>query len=316
MKCIITGVAGFIGSHLAQKLVAEGHEVIGIDCFTDYYARPIKEENLKELKGKPQFHLLEKDLVNIDLKREIPKVDWIFHHAAQAGVRKSWGKYFEQYTRSNILATQVLLEYCREIEINKFIYASSSSIYGESKDLPLTEGSLPQPISPYGVTKLAAEHLCLLYWKNYQIPVIILRYFTVYGPRQRPDMAFNLFIRSILKNEEITLFGDGNQTRDFTFITDIIQANLLAVNSNFQGEILNIGGGTQISLKEAIQLLGEISKKAIKVKKLEVQKGDVKHTLADISRAKKLLGYNPKVKLKDGLREEYEWLKKNLHLYE
>lgn len=316
MRCLVTGVAGFIGSHLAQRLVAEGHDVVGIDCFTDYYARSIKEQNLKGLTGNSHFRFIEKDLVDMDSGENISGVDWIFHQAAQAGVRSSWGKYFEHYTRSNILATQVLLEYCRGKEIKKFIYASSSSIYGNSEDLPLTEGSMPKPISPYGVTKLAAEHLCLLYWKNYQIPVINLRYFTVYGPRQRPDMAFNLFIRALLKDEEITLYGDGEQTRDFTFISDIIDANLCAAQSDVAGETMNIGGGSQTSMHKVIHSLGEMGKKTVRVKMLEAQKGDVRHTLADISKARKLIGYNPSVQLKDGLKEEYEWLKENVHLYE
>lgn len=309
-------MAGFIGSHLAHRLVAEGHDVVGIDCFTDYYTRSIKEHNLQELRGKSHFKFIEKDLVDMEIGRDISGVDWVFHQAAQAGVRSSWGRYFEHYIRSNILATQLLLEYCRGKEIKKFIYASSSSIYGDSDDLPLIEGSVPKPVSPYGVTKLAGEHLCLLYWKNYQIPVINLRYFTVYGPRQRPDMAFNLFIRAILKDESITLYGDGKQTRDFTYISDIIDANLRAAQSTVAGEIMNIGGGSQTSMQEVIRSLGEMSKKTIRVNTVDAQKGDVRHTLADISKARKLIGYNPTVQLKDGLKQEYEWLRENIHLYE
>jgi UDP-glucose 4-epimerase len=297
-------------------LITEGHDVLGIDCFTDYYPRLIKEKNLQEVKGNSRFRFIEKDLVDMNVGEIISRVDWIFHHAAQAGVRSSWGRFFEHYTRSNILATQVLLEACKEKEIKKFIYASSSSIYGDSEDLPLTESSIPKPISPYGVTKLACEHLCLLYWKNFRVPIINLRYFTVYGPRQRPDMAFNLFIRAMIKDEEITLYGDGNQTRDFTFISDIIDANLLAAQSTVAGETMNIGGGSQTSLHEVIHLLSKMASKTLRVKTVDVQKGDVRHTLADISKVRKLIGYNPGVPLKDGLRKEYEWLRKNIHLYE
>jgi UDP-glucose 4-epimerase len=297
-------------------LIAEGHTVVGIDCFTDYYPRSIKEQNLKELKGNPRFQFIEQDLVEMDIEKHLSGADWIFHQAAQAGVRTSWGKYFEHYTRDNIQATQVLLEACKGTEVKKFIYASSSSIYGDSEDLPLTEESKPKPISPYGVTKLACEHLCLLYWKNFRIPIINLRYFTVYGPRQRPDMAFSLFIRSILKDEEIVLYGDGEQTRDFTFISDIIDANLLAAQSTVAGETINIGGGSRISLHEVINYLRKISQKTIKIKRQNAQKGDVRHTLAGVTKARKLLGYKPHVQLNNGLREEYEWLKKNLHLYE
>ena len=316
MRCLVTGVAGFIGSHLAQKLIAEGHDVTGIDCFTDYYPRSIKEHNLKGLKDNPRFQFIEQDLVSMDMEKQICRTDWVFHQAAQAGVRTSWGNYFEHYTHDNILATQSLLEACKGTGIKKFVYASSSSIYGDSGDLPLTEESMPKPISPYGVTKLACEHLCLLYWKNFQVPVINLRYFTVYGPRQRPDMAFNLFIRSILKDEEIVLYGDGEQTRDFTFISDIIEANLLAAPSTVTGETINIGGGSQTSMLEVIRSLGEISGKTVKIKRQEAQKGDVRHTLADVTRARRLIGYNPRIRLKNGLRTEYEWLSKNIDLYE
>jgi nucleoside-diphosphate-sugar epimerase len=316
VRCLVTGAAGFIGSHLAQKLVAEGHDVTGIDCFTDYYPRSIKEHNLKGLEGNPRFQFIEQDLVRMDMEKHIPRIDWVFHQAAQAGVRTSWGNYFEHYTHDNILATQSLLEACKGTGIKKFVSASSSSIYGDSEDLPLTEESMPKPISPYGVTKLACEYLCLLYWKNFQVPVINLRYFTVYGPRQRPDMAFNLFIRSILKDEEIVLYGDGEQTRDFTFISDIIEANLLAAPSTFTGETINIGGGSQTSMLEVIRSLGEISGKTVKIKRQEAQKGDVRHTLADVTKARRLIGYNPRIQLKNGLREEYEWLSKNIDLYE
>jgi UDP-glucose 4-epimerase len=290
--------------------------VVGIDSFTDYYPRSIKEHNVEELQGNPRFQFIEKDLVEMDMGKHLSGIDWVFHHAAQAGVRASWGKYFEHYTRSNIQATQVLLEACKETEVRKFIYASSSSIYGDSEDLPLTEESMPKPISPYGVTKLAGEHLCLLYWKNFRVPIINLRYFTVYGPRQRPDMAFNLFIRAILKDEEIVLYGDGEQTRDFTFVSDIIDANLLAAQSTVAGETINIGGGSQTSLLEVISHLRNVSQRNIKVKRSDAQKGDVRHTLADITKARELIGYNPHVQLKNGLREEYEWLRMNAHLYE
>jgi len=315
LRCLVTGVAGFIGSHLAQRLIAEGHDVLGIDCFTDYYPRSIKQQNLNELKDNPRFQFYEKDLLEMDIKGLLSGVDWVFHQAAQAGVRASWGKYFEHYTRNNIQATQVLLEACKETEIKKFIYASSSSIYGDSHDLPLTEESRPKPISPYGVTKLACEYLCLLYWKNFRIPIINLRYFTVYGPRQRPDMAFNLFIRAIHKDEEIIIYGDGKQTRDFTFISDIIDANLLAAQSTVSGETINIGGGSQASILDVISHLREIIRRTIRIKELDAQKGDVRHTLADITKARDLIGYHPHISLINGLKEEYTWLNRNLHLF-
>jgi len=317
LKCLVTGVAGFIGSHLAERLLAGGHSVIGVDCFTDYYARSLKEQNLAEIKGNPLFQFIEHDLAEMDLAPLISDADWVFHQAAQAGVRASWGSYFEHYIRNNIHSTQALLEACKNSAVKRFIYASSSSVYGDSDDLPLTEGSLPRPVSPYGVTKLAGEHLCRLYEKNFRIPTVSLRYFTVYGPRQRPDMAFNLFIRALMDGREILLYGDGLQTRDFTFISDIVEANISAAESNLAvGETINVGGGSQVSVNDVISRLQEITRHSVKVKRLGFQKGDVRHTLADISKARSLLGYRPLVKLQEGLKEEYDWLNRNRKMYE
>jgi UDP-glucose 4-epimerase len=310
MRSLVTGVAGFIGSHLAERLISEGYEVIGVDCFTDYYARSIKEQNLKELLKEPGFTFLEENLLETDLRKILIGVDCIFHQAAQAGVRASWGEEFEIYTSLNVLATQRLLEACKDSKIGRFVYASSSSVYGDSEELPLREGSLLKPISPYGVTKLAGEHLCCSYWKNYQIPVISLRYFTVYGPRQRPDMAFHKFIRAILNGEQIEIYGDGKQTRDFTFISDAVSGNILAMNSDAEGEVFNIGGGSRVLLNEVLDSIQKIAGKTAEIVYRDVQKGDVRHTLADTSKAKKYLGYNPMIDLETGLAEQWKWLKK------
>ena len=214
MKALVTGCAGFIGSNLTDRLLDLGCEVIGIDCFTDYYSRTIKEANLSNALKDSNFKLREDDILHT---YKFPEVDYVFHLAAQAGVRASWGKSFEIYTKNNIEATQKLLEYYKDINIKKFVYSSSSSVYGDAK-LPMKEDSLLKPISPYGASKLAAEHLCYLYWKNYNVPTVSLRYFTVYGPRQRPYMAIHKFINSILNDEQIAIFGNGEQTRDFTFV--------------------------------------------------------------------------------------------------
>jgi len=238
MKALVTGCAGFIGSHLTERLLREGYEVIGIDCFTDYYAREIKERNTENALNQKNFKLIEEDILEMD---KFPEVDYVFHEAAQAGVRASWGKSFKIYTRNNIETTQKLLEFYKDLNIKKFVYASSSSVYGDA-ELPMKEDSLLKPVSPYGVTKLAAENLCYLYWKNYNVPTVSVRYFTVYGPRQRPDMAIHKFVKAIFNGDEITVFGDGTQTRDFTYVDDAVEATILAAESNSIGEVYNIGG--------------------------------------------------------------------------
>jgi len=309
MKILVTGCAGFIGSHLAERLCEMGEDVIGIDCFTDYYPRAIKEANLGKLKGCKNFKFIEADLNEIDLGLLLKDIDAVFHQAAQAGVRASWGKSFEIYTRNNILATQKLLEAAKKSNLKKFIYASSSSVYGDAEKLPLKETDVPKPISPYGVSKLAAEHLCYLYWKNFNVPTVSLRYFTVYGSRQRPDMAFNKFIKAVLKGEEITVYGDGKQTRDFTFISDAIDANIAALELAPAGTVLNIGGGSRVFLIDAIKTIEELVGKKAKIKYIEKQKGDVRDTLANTSSAKSLISYDPKVSLKEGLEKEISWMK-------
>ena len=305
MKVLVTGCAGFIGSHIAEGLLKEGYKVIGIDCFTDYYSRAIKEENIATILEYKNFELVEEDLLSID---EYPEVDYVFHEAAQAGVRKSWGKDFEIYTRNNIEATQRLLEFYKEHEIKKFVYASSSSVYGDA-ELPMKEDSLLKPVSPYGVTKLAGENLCYLYYKNYGVPTIALRYFTIYGPRQRPDMAIHKFVKAILNDEEIIVYGNGTQTRDFTYVDDAVEANLLAAESNSVGNVFNIGGGSRISVNELINKIERIVGNKAKVKYVERQKGDVKDTWADVDKAKKMLHWASKVNIISGLKRFIKWYK-------
>lgn len=309
-KALVTGAAGFIGSHLSERLLSLGMEVTGIDCFTDYYPASIKENNISKLATSKNFTLIKENLLSMDLQKVLDGVDYVFHEAAQPGVRASWGKSFSIYVEDNIIATQKLLESLKDKKIKKMIYASSSSVYGDAEKYPTMETDTPKPVSPYGVTKLAAENLCYLYSKNFGVPVVSLRYFSVYGPRQRPDMGFNRFIRSIIKNEEIIIYGDGKQTRDFTYVSDVIDANIAAIKESVKtGEAFNIGGGSTISVNDTIKLLAGISGQEPKVKYIETQKGDVMHTGADISKARRALAYAPKVNIRAGLEKEYEWLK-------
>jgi len=309
MRCLVTGAAGFIGSHLSEALIKEGHQVTGIDCFIDYYPRALKEENIKGLKEESRFTFIEKNLLEMNLREIVSGIDCIFHQAAQAGVRASWGKDFRIYTENNINATQELLEACIGAKIKRFVFASSSSLYGDAANIPMKEGDTLYPVSPYGVSKMASEALCYLYWRNFSIPTVSLRYFTVYGPRQRPDMAFNRFIRAILDEKEIVIYGDGKQTRDFTYITDIVKANILASEKGKNGETYNIGGGSRVSINDVLKTLEALSEKKIRVTYQECEKGDMKHTFADTEKAKKQLGYSPEIILREGLEKEYQWLK-------
>jgi UDP-glucose 4-epimerase len=302
---LVTGCAGFIGSHLVDRMLELGYKGIGIDCFTDYYPREIKEANISNALKNKNFKLIEEDILKMD---KFPEVDYVFHEAAQAGVRASWGKSFDIYTRNNEEATQRLLEFYKDLSIKKFVYASSSSVYGDT-ELPMKENSLLKPVSPYGVTKLAGENLCYLYYKNYGVPTISLRYFTVYGPRQRPDMAIHKFVKAILNGEEITVFGDGTQTRDFSYINDVIEANILAAKSDIVGEVFNIGGGSRISMNNLIKIMEDVLGKKAKVKYMEKQKGDVRDTWADVNKAKADLGWTSKVEIDEGLKRFVDWWK-------
>jgi nucleoside-diphosphate-sugar epimerase len=309
VKALVTGAAGFIGSTLAELLVDAGHDVTGVDCFLDYYPREAKQRNLESLRANPRFRLVEASLVDTDLAPLVDGVDWVFHQAAQAGVRSSWGDDFRIYSDNNVFATQRLLEACRATSLRKFVYASSSSIYGDSEDLPSRETSTPKPVSPYGVSKLAAEHLAWLYWKNYGLPTVSLRYFTVYGPRQRPDMAFHRFINSVMDDEPIVLYGDGEQSRDFTFVADIVEANVAAAESKAVGAVYNLGGGSRTTVNEVIATIGGLVGREPKVDRREVQKGDVKHTAADTSAARREIGFAPRVTLAEGLARQVQWQK-------
>jgi UDP-glucose 4-epimerase len=304
MKALVTGCAGFIGSSITDYLLKNGYQVFGIDCFTDYYARSVKEDNISDALISGNFTFIEKNLLDID---DYPNVDFIFHQAAQAGVRASWGQNFDIYLQNNVKATQKLLEYYKDKKIQKFVYASSSSVYGDTEERPMHEKSYLRPYSPYGVTKLAAENLCTLYYKNYGVPTVSLRYFTVYGPRQRPDMGINRFVSSILNNKKITIYGDGSQTRDFTFIDDVVEANILASKSNLAGEIFNVGGGNTISVINLIRLIEKITGKQADIFFIEKQKGDVNDTWADVRKISDSLKWKAKTNIDKGLQRYIEW---------
>lgn len=308
MKALVTGVAGFIGSHLASSLLDHGATVVGVDCFTDYYARAIKERNLEENTLREGFRLAETTIQDADLAGLLEGVTHVFHLAAQAGVRKSWGKDFKVYTINNVEATQILLEACVGRKIEKFVHASSSSVYGDRAALPMREDALPQPVSPYGVTKLAAEQLGHLYYVNFGVPVVAMRYFTVYGPRQRPDMAFNRFIRAAIKDEPITLYGDGEQTRDFTFVADAVAATIAAGERGMAGTAYNIGGGSRVSMNHVLKIIEKVAGHPLKISREDTQKGDMRDTYADTSLARKDLGFAPQVSLEEGIQAEFRWL--------
>lgn len=308
---IVTGAAGFIGSHLAEALLNQGHEVIGIDQFNDYYDPALKRKNIVSFQNQPTFRLVEGDIQTLDWPALLEGVDVVYHQAAQAGVRASWGEGFRSYTERNINATQVLLEAAKDAkQLKRLVFASTSSVYGNAETLPTYESICPQPVSPYGITKLAAERLCWLYHQNFGVPVTALRYFTVYGPRQRPDMAFHKFFKAVLEDQAIPIYGDGQQTRDFTFVADAIAANLAAGSvPEAIGEVFNIGGGSRVVLTEVLDTMERVVGQPIRRNHIEAAMGDARHTAADVSKAQKLLGYQPQVSLAEGLAREWEWIK-------
>jgi UDP-glucose 4-epimerase len=308
MNALVTGGAGFIGSHLSERLLEQGAQVRAIDAFTDFYPRPLKERNLENLRGRDGYEFVEGDLRDVDLNAVLDGVTHVFHLAAQAGVRRSWGKEFQVYTGLNVDATQRLLEACVDHPIERLVYASSSSVYGDEVAIPMTETALPQPVSPYGVTKLAAEQLCHLYQVNYGLPAVSLRYFTVYGPRQRPDMGFNRFFRAILEGRPLVQFGDGLQTRDFTFVADAVTATAAAAVRGVPGRVYNIGGGSRVSLREVFDLIARVTGRQVTIDHQGPQKGDMRDTYADTTRARQDLAFAPSVTLEEGLRAMWRWM--------
>jgi UDP-glucose 4-epimerase len=308
VRALVTGVAGFIGSTLAERLLADGADVVGLDSFTDYYPRALKERNLMAAKGNPRFRFVESRIQDADLRSLLGDRTHVFHLAAQAGVRKSWGRDFAVYTTNNIEATQVLLEACVGLTLDRVVYSSSSSVYGDDAPMPMREDALPQPVSPYGVTKLAAEQLCHLYYVNERVPTVSLRYFTVYGPRQRPDMGFHKFLRATLLDQPITVYGDGEQTRDFTYVHDAVDANVAAAVRGVPGRVYNIGGGSRVSVNDVLDMIARVSGRRPRITVDPAQKGDMRHTYADTSLARADLGFVPRTGLEEGLTAEHAWL--------
>ena len=303
---LVTGAAGFVGSHLAERLLADGRPVIGVDRLSDYYDPAVKAGRVEELRSHPEFTFVEADLREVAAPALLEGVEVVYHLAGQPGVRPSWGQSFEIYANDNVMATQALLEAAKEASLARLVYASSSSVYGNAERFPTSEADRPQPLSPYGVTKLAAEHLCHLYAKSYGVPAVSLRYFSVYGPRQRPDMAFHRFIRAAAAGEPVRIFGDGRQTRDFTYVGDIVDATVAAGRLGRVGEVYNVAGGSRVTVLEILDILGRVMGAPITPVHEEAARGDARDTSGDITKAARDLGYAPSVSLEAGLTAQVE----------
>jgi UDP-glucuronate 4-epimerase len=308
-RALVTGCAGFVGSHLTEALLAGGGDVLGVDCFTDNYALADKHANLERARQYDGFRLAAVDVADADLEPLLADRDVVFHLAAEPGVRASWGRRFDRYVRNNVAATQRLLEASAAEPARRIVYASSSSVYGDAAEMPTREDATPQPLSPYGVTKLAAEQLCRLYHAEHGVDAVALRYFSVYGPRQRPDMAFRRFCGAAIAGRPIELFGDGRQTRDFTFVADVVAATRAAAAADgVGGRVYNIGGGSRVSLNGALERLAAIAGRPLDVRRRGREDGDVRHTGADIAAAGADLGFLPATGLEQGLAEEFAWV--------
>lgn len=300
-RALVTGCAGFVGSHLCRRLLDEGTTVLGVDSFTNFYGRELKKTNLAAVRDDPGFELQRVDLSRDSLSGLLGGVDAVYHLAGQPGVRGSFGATFRTYARHNIEATQRLLEEAIDQPIQAFVYASSSSVYGDDVPYPTPETAPTVPLSPYGMTKVAAEQLAGVYFRTHGIPVVGLRYFSIYGPRQRPDMAFARFIGQLVTDHPITVYGEGRQVRDFTYVDDVVEATLLAAGRGRPGAIYNIGGGRPTALRDAIDLLCEILGRPADLLTLPPAPGDVARTGADGSLAREVLGFEPRTGLADGL---------------
>jgi UDP-glucose 4-epimerase len=306
-RVFVSGAAGFIGSQLVEECLRRGWQVVAVDSLTEYYDPRIKAANIREAAQDPACTYIEQPLAELDLVDLLGDVDIVFHLAAQAGVRASWGQSFEIYTEQNITALQKMLEAAKENDLERFVFASSSSVYGDAERLPTVEDTILRPVSPYGATKAFGEHLANVYWRNYRVPMVSLRYFTVYGPRQRPDMAFNRAIEAALDGRPFQLFGDGGQTRDFTFVADTVAGTIAAGTDGKPGSVYNLGGGSRVSMSEVLSTIGEIVGQPLRLERHETQRGDARDTAADISRARNDLGFSPSRTLSEGLTEQVEW---------
>jgi len=309
VRTLVTGVAGFVGSHLAEALVRQGDTVLGVDCFTPYYRRSDKDANLEALRAHTSFEFAEADLRAAPIEPLLDGVDVIFHQAAQAGVRLSWSDGFADYVGHNVLATQRMLEaVVKARPRGRFVYASSSSVYGNQPRYPTREEDLPRPFSPYGVTKLAAEHLCGLYAENWGMETVSLRYFTVFGPRQRPDMSIHRLCDAAVRGGKFPRYGDGHQVREFTYVDDVVQANLLAAAADTPpGTTCNVAGGGEITLSHLIDLVGELAGTPVEIDPQPAQPGDAFRNGGTIDRARALMGWEPRVSLREGIAAQLAW---------
>jgi nucleoside-diphosphate-sugar epimerase len=307
LVCLVTGAAGFIGSHVAEALLARGHHVIGVDDMNDFYSPKTKYDNLTALLASDRFSFHEEDVNGMSSESLPSRIDFVFHLAGQPGVRTSWSTCFDAYVSRNILATQRLLELLLSRSVRRLIFASSSSVYGHASE-PVVESRAPHPLSPYAATKLGAEGLCLAYGAGYDIPITILRYFTVYGPRQRPDMAIHKLIQAALTRTSVPIFGDGNQSRAFTFVSDVVDATLAAMSDAPITSIYNISGGERATLSECLEVIEGFTRSRILRHLCQAQRGDPYEIEADISQAQSHLGFRPKVSLERGIAHECQWM--------
>jgi UDP-glucose 4-epimerase len=303
---LVTGCAGFLGSHLCERLISDGHEVVGVDCFTDFYPRELKDRNLERLRNDSAFKLREIDLSNADLTGLLEGISGVYHLAAQPGVRGSFGSGFAHYVEHNVLATQALLEEATLNPVSWFVYASSSSVYGDTPTYPTTEEAQLCPVSPYGMTKVATEEIAGVYHRTSGVPVVGLRYFTAYGPRQRPDMAFSRFIARALNGEPLPINGDGRQIRDFTYVDDVVGGTIAATHGE-PGSVYNIGGGNATSVIDIVGVLEELLERPLEVVFRSDQRGDARQTCADGNRAADGLGFVPGTGLAEGIARQLEW---------
>lgn len=297
MKYVVTGAAGFIGSHLSEALLADGHDVVAVDSFNDYYDPALKEENAAG------FDVSRLDLAEDDLS--LDGFDGVFHLAGQPGVR-SFGTVFDDYVRRNLLATQRVFESAARAGV-RVVFASSSSVYGDAERYPTAEDARPSPISPYGITKLGCEQLAYAYAKSFGLDAVVLRYFTVYGPRQRPDMAFARVVDALARGDSFELYGDGLQSRSFTFVTDAVEGTLAAMHGAQPGSLYNVGGGAEATMRDAIAALERVSGRALDVTEKPAAAGDVRRTAADTRRVESDLEWRATTALEDGLRAQWQW---------
>ena len=303
---LITGAAGFIGSHLTDRCLELGWRVTAVDAFTDSYEEELKRRNIDAAADDPRCTLIECDLLELDLPELLHDVETVFHLAAQPGVRASW-EQFDLYTRQNVTTTQRLLHAATISPVDRLVIASSSSIYGDAERMPTSEDVVPRPVSPYGLTKVAAEHLAQVYWRNFGVATICLRYFSVYGPRQRPDMAFSRLISCALQDEPFAVYGDGEQTRDFTFVSDAVEGTIASASRGRLGATYNIGGGGRHSMNSAVEALASLIGARIECRYQQPQRGDARDTSADIRRARRDLGFTPSQDFRSGLEAQLRW---------